>query len=196
MGDLDRRLETAHEQRGQLLRHPNDGWQMADPYPMGKGTRRALAGLVRALTPAEHPVPDVQTRVEHHIRVQMRYMVPVVAFGMLLLIRFLDWAPLWRFASWRRVQSLPPERGSEILDSIAHSRIGLLRMMIMGIRAMVGTCFYDQDEVHAQLNYDPIPWMKQRIALRERLLAGETTQPNDRIGPYSDVRMTGEGPDA
>jgi len=58
------------------------------------------------------------------------------------------------------------------------------------VRAMVGTCIYAQKEVHRGLDYDPEPWMKQRIELRKRLLAGGEPTDSDEIGPYSDVRIS------
>jgi hypothetical protein len=75
------------------------------------------------------------------------------------------------------------------LATLALSRLAILRTLIMGVRAIVNTGFYDQDEIHEQLDYHPQAWMRKRIALRQRLLKGEATSDNDDIGPYNHIRI-------
>lgn len=182
-------IETADQSVGLLQQHPNDGWIPADPYPMGNMSVAALTGVVNALSPAEDPFDRYQERVQAHVRLQMRYMHPLVARVFLLSLHLLDWAPLWRFKSFRRLRHLSREKGSAVIQGMAHSRLGLMRMMVMGVRAMVGTCIYDQKEVHQRLEYAPEPWMKKRIELRKRLVAGEEPSEGDKIGPYSKLRV-------
>jgi hypothetical protein len=182
-------IEHAAEMTGSLERHPNDGWVRADPYPMGKGSIRALHGIIRAICPIEPEFPDLETRLEDHVRRSMRYMHRLVAFGLLLAFRVLDWAPLWRFKGLTRLHKMDRTKASDFLATLALSRLAILRTLIMGVRAIVNTGFYDQDEIHEQLDYHPQAWMRNRIALRQRLLKGEATSDNDDIGPYNHIRI-------
>src|SRR5687768_7441884 len=80
-------------------RHPRDGWSLAEPVPLSRGSERALEGVVQALLPPR-PAPrtlELDRRVTTHVRRMLRYMLPPLQLGFILLIRLLDLAPLWRF---------------------------------------------------------------------------------------------------
>ncbi|HIA05046.1 MAG TPA: hypothetical protein EYN06_06140 [Myxococcales bacterium] len=183
------KIENAADMRGSLERHPNDGWVMADPYPLNKNSVRALHGVIRAICPLEPNLPDLEGRMETHVRRSMRYMHPILALGLLIAIRLLDWAPFWRFKGITRLHKMDRLDASELLASLAHSRLTVLRTLLMGVRAIVNTGFYDQDEIHEHLDYHPQEWMRNRIELRDRLLSGGSTTDADNIGPYSHIRI-------
>ena len=168
---------------GGLVRHPSDGWIMADGYPMSAYTLRAMAGLMRAICPPP-PAPqiaDLEQRVATQVRLMLRYMNPFVAFGFCAAVVVLDLAPIWRLVSWRRVQSLDPARGAAILGPIGTSKLPGLRLLMLGVRGLILSVYFDQDEVHRALDYAPIPFITQRIDLRKRLRAGGTEATSDRI---------------
>lgn len=175
---LKRKLPT-------LSRHPEDGWVVADPYPMSGPTRRALRGLIRMLCPpAPAPtLPDLEDRIEIHVRRMLQYMVPLVALGFVVGLYLLDFAPLWRFRAFSRMQKLGRDRGELVLTEMGESRSPFIRMLVLGVRGLVLSTFYDQDEVHAAMDFHPIPFLENRIALRERILAGGTPTDEDRVMP-------------
>ena len=170
-----------------LERHPAAGWTMAEPYPMGALTRRALRGLIRAVCPPPPApqLPDLEDRIELHVRRIMRYFPPLVAVGFVFAIHLVDWSPVWRLVALARVGRLDRDRAERVLDGLGASRIPAIRTLILGVRGVVMSTYYDQDEVHAAIGYAPIPFLRGRIALRERLVAGGAEGAEDRIGPFS-----------
>jgi hypothetical protein len=149
----------------ELQRHPNDGWRLADPYPLGPRARAALYALIDALCPRGN-APRSQAlmdRVEVGTRTLLRYMHPTVAralwFGLLLL----DWLPVLTLKSPGRLHRLGPERASAFVNRWMKSRVKALRLLIMGIRSLVLSVYFDQTEVHEAMGYRP-------VALRRSLL--------------------------
>jgi hypothetical protein len=156
-------------------RHPDDGWKLADPIPLSKASERALDGVVQALLPPR-PAPrtlELDRRVTQHVRRMLRYMLPPLALGFVLLVRLLELSPMWRFKRLSRLSSLDPAEASAILQGIATSRFMLLRLMMLGPKAVVLSTYFDQDECHSVLNYEPKGFLRERIARREVLVAEE-----------------------
>lgn len=164
-------------------RHPDDGWQLADPFPMDGASRRALRGILRALCPpppAPSP-PDLEDRLELHVRRLLRYMPLPIALGFFLAIHLLDWSPVWRGVALRRVQHLDKARAERLLTDIGMSPSPLVRVLILAARGVALSVYFDQDEVHEAIGYRPVPFLVERIAVRRRLLAGEAPRPEDAV---------------
>ncbi len=155
-----------------LSRHPKDGWRPASPYPMSAAVAAGFRALIRVLLPPPPApqTPDIVDRVELYVRRFMAHMHPLEARGMWLFIVLLDWAPLWTFRSFRRLRKLDPERAGEILTKIASSRRNFVRSIVISVRALVLSAYFDQDEVHRALGYSPVPFIKERVKLRRQLL--------------------------
>lgn len=153
-------------------RHPQDGWIFADPVALSPASERALHGLVLALLPPPPaPRPEgMEARIEQHVRRMLAYLTPALRVGFVLLTHVLDWSPLWRFASFKPVHSLPPEKASAILAGVATSRLLPIRLMMLAPKALILSTYYDQDEVHRVLDYAPQAFMQERILYRETLL--------------------------
>lgn len=170
---------------GALVRHPADGWTLAEPWPLSKGTRRALGAIAVAMMPPP-PAPQIPPeRLLDILSVMMRYFPAPMAHGFPWAVRLVDWSPLWRFKGLRRLRSLPRERAGELLTQMAHSRSSLIRALLTAVRGAVMAMYFDQPEVCEALGFAPKPFMTARIALRQRVVAGATPGPEDRIGPYS-----------
>lgn len=172
-----------------LERHPDDGFIRADPAKIGPATRRALRALVLVFCPPP-PAPqlaDAEDLVERSVLGLLPYMSRLTAFGFVLAIHLLEWAPIWRFVAFSRLSRLPRARAEAVADGLSASRSPLVRTIALGVRGVVQSTYYDQPEVHAALDYAPIPFMQGRIALRERIVAGGETTPADLIGPFSEV---------
>ena len=183
MPEVRKRLSIAADEPGPVDRHHDDGWRQADPIPMGRSTERVTRAMIRALLPPP-PAPttaDMEDVVYRHLRVMLRYMPPFAATGFVLLLHLLDWSPLWRFQSLRRLSSLPRERAAAVLKGIAESRLLPLRMMMIGPKGLILSTYFDQDAVNRHLGWEARDFTRQRIALRQRLLAGEAARPEDHI---------------
>jgi hypothetical protein len=155
-----------------LDRHPDDGWVLARPYPMRRGVLRALRGLiVHMLPPAPSPrSPEMLARVEEQARIHMVYMPRIAAFGLCIALVFLEWAPRLMFKSHRRLSKMDTASANEILERLSQSRISLVATMMLGVRATIMSSFWDQDESHRLLGYNPQPFLAERKALRLRLI--------------------------
>lgn len=152
---------------GQALRRPNDGWRLADPIPMRPRTRRAFRALIRALCPPEPIVPGMTDRIEEHARRTMRYMHPLISRGMTIAMHILNWSPVWMGKNTRCLDALPRQKGERHLDRFTESRSAFLRLLLLGIRSTVLAIYFDQPEVHRELDYDPGPFFRERIAKRK-----------------------------
>ena len=174
-----------------LLRHPKDDWQLADPCRLSKGGMRRLRGLLKVFLPATSPAPpftpDLEDRIVDQLLRLIQYMHPMIRLGIRLSMWLVDWAPRWRLRSWRRLTKLDRERADKLLDQLGLSRLPIVRTTVFIVRGLVLSAYYDQPEVHQAINYEPIPFIKSRIELRNRLLDGSIEADADRIGPYSEV---------
>jgi hypothetical protein len=158
--------------RASLERHPRDGWKLAEPYPLGEGSRRALRAIIEALCPPS-PAPrsaDLTRRVELGARCLLRYMHPVVSRGLALGLLLLDWLPILTLASKFRMHRLDSGKARALFTRWAKSPFAALRLLVMGARSLVLSVYFDQSEVHAALNYDPVGFQKSRMRLRAHLV--------------------------
>jgi len=156
-------------------RHPQDGWCLADPAPLSRASERALASVVWALLPPP-PAPrpaDIEARVQRQVRRMMQYMPRALRLGFVVLVRLLAWAPVWRLRALRRLSALPQAEASQLLAGIALSKLLPLRMMMLAPKAIVLSAYFDQDEVHAALDYEPRAFIRERSQRRDALLAEE-----------------------
>ncbi len=184
----------------QLQRHPADGWSLPEPLPLGVWTRRSVAGVIRAMMPigaAGAPVDAAtQAEVDLAVRVTLRCMQPPLARGLILLFVLLDLAPIWAFA-WRpRLGGLRrlcagdgpnaeavSQRDAALLEALSHCAIGALRDAVTAARAAVLTAYYDLPQVQRAIGHDPLPHLRDRIALRQRLLQGGAATAADHLSP-------------
>jgi hypothetical protein len=166
-----KRLPIA-QARAPLARHPDDGFVLAEPYRIGTTTRRALRALIAVLIPPSPApfAPDMIDRIEVCLRRFMAYMHPLSARALVLCILLLDCAPLYLFRGFRRLYALRRERASKLLYEMVHGRYAFLRTLVVAIRGLVLSAYFDQDEAHRAIGYQPIPFIKERIARRRQLL--------------------------
>ena len=156
----------------ELSRHPKDGWRPAEPYRMSERVRRRFRALIAVMLPPPPApqIPDIVDRVELYVRRFMAHMHPIAARGMWLAIVLLDWAPRLLLRSFRRLHELDRERASQLLASMVSGSSSLLRTPVISVRALVLSAYFDQDEVHRAMRYAPVPFIKDRLKLRQRLL--------------------------
>lgn len=155
-----------------LSRHPRDNWRRARPFPMGKRARRAFHGVLRAMCP-ERPVvltAKLERSVERNVRLLMAYMPKPVARGMWFSLFVLDWAPRLLLVSPRRLQGMEPERAAKVLRRLARCRFRFVKTALVGIRGLILSAYFDQDEVHRALRYAPVPFISERLERRRMLL--------------------------
>jgi hypothetical protein len=175
------------DEPGDFARHPNDGWQLASPYGLGTWANKALVSVVTAMLPSRRGPVDARTieRVANNVRTTLTYMARPSAWGLVALLCLLDLAPLWRRAQPRRLGALSAVEGAALLDRVAESRFRLLRTMVTAARAAVLTGYYDLPEVHEVIGYAPRPHFAERLALRQRILAGYDAGVSDAPQPHA-----------
>ncbi|HMR08521.1 MAG TPA: hypothetical protein PKA88_22225 [Polyangiaceae bacterium] len=156
-----------------LARRSADGFQEAAPYAMGSYTRRVFRAIIRCLMPPP-PAPSsdaILDEVESVVRNWMPYMLPISARGLWLSILILDFAPLFLFVAPSRLHRLPQAQASTLLSEMVHGRFAFLRLLVVAMRGVVLSAYFDQDEVHRAIGYRPVAFMRDRIALRDELLS-------------------------
>jgi hypothetical protein len=155
-----------------LARHPDDGWLLAEPYPMSASVRSALRAVILAICPPA-PAPDspaIVDEVELYVRRFMRYMHPLAARGLWLTFIVLDWLPRLMLKSVKRLRGLERAEAARLLAVVVKSRFAMLRMLCIGVRGAILSGYFDQDEVHRALGYSPIPFLTEKTALRRARL--------------------------
>lgn len=170
-----------------LGRHPHDGWTFAKPYPMGRSTREAFRSLVRLICPRDIEMPGYEDRVEDQVRRMMSYMPRPMAWALRLAFQILDWMPRFLFASTRRLRGMDRDRAEALLHRLAHTRFPPLQTLMFAVKGLILSSFFDQDEAHRSIGYEPLPFLRERMALRDRILAGERSQTGDFIAAHAGV---------
>jgi hypothetical protein len=170
-----------------MERLTNDGFQPAVPYPMGRSARRSLAALVVLLCPTVMVMESMQERITAQVRISMNYMPWIAAFGLRFCIELLDWSPRLMFRSIRRLRGMAPEKARALLHELSESSFTPIRTVMYGVKGIILNAYFDQQEVHRELNYAPAPFMVERIKLRQRMLAGEQPTAADHIPVYPGV---------
>jgi hypothetical protein len=178
-----RRLTVAADEPGSLDRHPDDGWRLAEPIRVGRATQKVLRAMIGALLPPPPAprTPEIEETIFCHVLVLLQYMAPATARGFLLLLHVLNWSPLWRFVGLRPLTAIAPARASAVLKGIAGSRFLVIRMMMLAPKGLILSTYFDQDAIHSKLDCDPRGFTQERIALRKRLVAGDTARAEDHI---------------
>lgn len=185
-------LTKEDSQTNSCKRHPDDQWKLATPWWMSKGSSRSLRNLIRLICPEAGPdLSILEDPIEMNVRRMMMFMHPVMGRGLWMLPAMLDLAPIWRLKSLRRLHRLEPKVARKILHGIDHSRIPLISAIMMGIKAAVLTAYFDQDEVHRDLDYNHLSFLKERIALRKKILKGFAPGKKEMLSPFNS-KQTGE----
>lgn len=162
-------------------RHSHDAWQMAEPVPMAATTRASLRGLIRAICPTLPDAPDIEERVELHVRRMMRYMPALAALGLHFAFHLLDWAPRFLGRSMRRLRGMDRAQAQRVMERLGHIGFTPVRLVLYGVRGLILSTFFDQDEAYDAIGYRPVPFLQERVQLRQRLLAGVDPTTRDVI---------------
>ncbi|MEZ4268936.1 MAG: hypothetical protein R3F39_21475 [Myxococcota bacterium] len=160
-----------------------DRFVRAQPETFSAGSQRAFRALARAVCPVEvgPDFPDVIGRIEGYVLGQLPYMNPVIRWALGPLCRLVDWSPVWRFRGLRPIRSLSREKATAELNGMVHSPFSLVRNAFYPVKALILAGYYDQPEVHTAMNYEPLPFIRERVAFRARLMAGEAARPEDLL---------------
>lgn len=164
-----------------LERHPDDGWALASPMKVGARMRRVLLKLADAILP---PAPRLESTLEdvtEHALTCLQYMPRSSALLFLMGMRLLNWSPLWRLRGFRPLTSLTSDAArSELIDA-SQSRWLPVRLLMYGPLGLFMSSYFDQDYVHAELGYAPVPFIAQRIELRRAWVEGREPGPDQEI---------------
>lgn len=164
-----------------LQRHPDDGWTLAVPMKVGTRMGRVLLGLADAILP---PSPRAETTLEdvtRHALVCLQYMPRSSAMIFLFGMRLLNWSPLWRLQGLRPLTALPTDAARRHLVAITRSRWLPVRLLMYGPLGLFMSWYFDQDYVHRELGYAPVPFVAERIELRRKWIEGQEPGTNEAI---------------
>ncbi|MEM7436282.1 MAG: hypothetical protein AAF436_14075 [Myxococcota bacterium] len=170
---MEKSAGTDHGASFVLTRHPEDGWSLAEPRPVSARMHRVLMSLVDAILPDAPRTETTVGDVAKHALVSLQYMPGSSASTFLWGMRLLNWSPLWRFRGVRPLTRLSREATREHLRDVMESRWLPVRLLMYGPLGLFMSTYFDQDYAHQAIDYDPIPFVEERIALRQRWLAGE-----------------------
>jgi hypothetical protein len=148
---------------------------------VGARTRRVLLGLADAILP---PSPLTKTALEdvtEQALVCLQYMPPSSRVLLVVGMRLLNWSPLWRLRGIRPLTALPTNVARRHLASVAQSRWLPVRLLMMGPLGLFMSSYFDQDYVHRELDYDPTPFVAERIELRRKWIEGQEPGTDDEI---------------
>jgi hypothetical protein len=171
-GDTKRHLAISQVGPGTLERHPKDGWQLARPYPLGPRALRVLRSLIDTLCPSGHAPrsAELDERVLVGARRFLSYMHPTVSRGLALGLVLLDFLPLLTLKASRTLHRLGRADASLLFGGWVRSRFTALRLLATGLRSLVLSVYFDQEEVHRAIGYAPVPFIADRVQLRASLL--------------------------
>lgn len=164
-----------------LERHPEDGWTLAEPRPVSSRMRRVMTSLIDAVLPAEPRETDTVDAVADHALVTLQYMPRSSAWSFLWGMRLLNWSPLWRFRGIRPLTGLSRNVVRRHLRSVMESRFLLVRLLMYGPLGLFMSTYFDQDVAHRAIDYDPVPFVDSRIAMRRAWVEGRVPSESDEI---------------
>lgn len=176
-----------------LRRHPLHGRGLAAPIAMPGFVRTAMRSLIVVIAPSRLVPTETAAReatvdaLEAQIRRLMAYMPTLTAIGLMLLFVAVDQSPRWALRSWRRMGRLPLADARHLLHDLAGSSFSPIRTMLYAVRGICHAVVFDTDQAWEAIGYEPRPWLRSRIALRQQLLAGQTPSATDQIAPVPGV---------
>ncbi len=156
-----------------LQRHPDDSWTLAAPRTVNPRTQRVLLALADAIMPASPRTETTLEDVTRHALVCLQYMPRSSAMAFVAGMRLLNWAPLWRLRGLRPLTRLSRDEARRHLVAVTQSRWLPVRMLMYGPLGLFMSTYFDQDCAHRAIDYDPVPFVEERIELRRKWFEGE-----------------------
>jgi len=170
---MEKSAGTPHGPNPVLARHPDDGWTLAEPLQVGVRMHRILIRLADLIVPPSPRTDTTLQDVTGHALISLRYMPRSTATIFLLGMRLLNWSPVWRLRGLRPLTALPAETARRHLMGIVTSRWLPMRLLMYGPVGLFMSSYFDQDYVHHELHYDPVPFVAERIELRRKWIDGQ-----------------------
>lgn len=96
-------------------------------------------------------------------------------------MRLLNWAPLWRLRGLRPLTALPADVVHRHLLALTQSRWLPVRLLMYGPVGLFMSSYFDQDYVHREIDYAPLPFVADRIELRRRWIEGREPGSDDEV---------------
>lgn len=175
---MEKSAGSDHGAESVLERHPQDDWALAKPRTVGKRMIRVLRTLIDAIIPSAPRIDSTVDDIARHALVSLQYMPRSSAFVLLFGMRMLNWSPLWRGRGFTPLTRLPRDLVRKHLLAVMQSRWLAVRLLMQGPLGLFMTTYFDQEYAHREIDYDPVPFVRARIALRKAWLEG--TEPTER----------------
>ncbi len=162
-------------------RHPTDSWTLAIPHRVSRRTHRVLRTLADAILPTSPRIETTVADIIDHTLVCLRYMPRSTVMGLLVGMRLLNWAPLWRLRGLRPLTRLSRDEARRHLVAVTHSRWLPVRLLMHGPLGLFMSTYFDQDYAHRTIDYDPVPFIRERIELRRKWVEGKEPGTDEEI---------------
>lgn len=144
-------------------------------------THRLLCKLANCILPDRPRAPGTLAEVTRQALVLLQYMPRSSARVFLWGMRALNWSPVWRFRGLRPLTSLPVESARRQLRGVAQSRWLPVRLLMYGPVGLFMSSYFDQDYVHREIGYAPVPFLSDRIELRRQWVEGREPGTEDEV---------------
>lgn len=145
------------------------------------GMQRLMRKLADCILPDHPRGPDTLAEVTRHALVLLQYMPRSSARVFLWGMRVLNWCPLWRFRGLRPITALPVEPARRHLRGVTQSRWLPVRLLMYGPVGLLMSSYFDRDEVHQEIGYAPVPFLRDRIELRRKWMEGREPDSADEV---------------
>lgn len=136
--------------------------------------RAAQNGILMAMAPHFCPGNE-QLNFDHDQFVNifnrfLREFPKLYYWGFILGLILFEWLPCASFARLSRFTQLSQSAQLKYLQSWELSRLYAKREFFKAVRGMIQLCYGFDHEFWKYIGYDPEPHIKERIALRQKLL--------------------------
>ena len=126
---------------------------------------KLTTNLILAFCPDTVRILNIEKDVIARVKVFLNRSPFFVRYGFLLLLLLIEFQTLLRFASFKRMSSLPTEKRRKILNLLMVHPFMIFSSAIKILKTIVDIGFYDHPKIRKKMNYNPeeyIEFVKNR----------------------------------
>ncbi|MBF0105512.1 MAG: hypothetical protein HQM16_09325 [Deltaproteobacteria bacterium] len=149
----------------------------SQPYQLSKRSRGIILALSRALVdePDHVTIKDRDEVLIQNCEKGLREFPPLFRIGFIMTFFFFD-RLTWLFGvGIKRFVNLKPDRQKKYIARWMNHRSYVLRESIKSMRGFILLNYFSHRDVWRYLEYDPLSHARERILLREKLMAQQVT---------------------
>ncbi|MBU0505545.1 MAG: hypothetical protein ABII18_11175 [bacterium] len=146
----------------------------AKPYQIPKRAAQIILAISRALVfePEDLNIPNRDEALLQRCRSILQELPVMYRMGFVMGIYLFDLCAFLFGCGFKRFISLSYEKQCQYLDKCLTNKMFTVRNIMSGMRGLIMICYFSMPEVSAYIGYNPNKHVKERLALREKLLKG------------------------